>query len=84
MKGNNRFNRIKTEARAHTVEFTRQEMLVLEMMQFQLGSSALAEILGLAKGKVEKMEKSIYRKTGCLDLQELLLYFEVYKMEFKK
>ncbi len=83
MEPNFHFNKIETEEHVHTIEFTQEEILVLDMMRYQLGSLVLAKLLGFTEKKVDTIKKNVYRKAGCADLQELLLYLDVYKMAIK-
>tara|TARA_R110002049_G_scaffold302911_2_gene496759 strand:+ start:102411 stop:102596 length:186 start_codon:yes stop_codon:yes gene_type:complete len=52
-------------------------------MEIHDQNNEVAEHLGFSEQKLNAMTKDLYRKTGCMGIEDLKLYKEVYLMSKK-
>lgn len=76
-------HRLRSKIRNGLSSITPLELRIIELMGIHDENNEVAEHLGFSEQKLNVMKKDLYKKTGCIGIEDLKLYKEVYLMSKK-
>ncbi len=76
-------HRLRAKIRNRLSSISPLELHIIEIMELHNDKNEVAEHLGFSEQKLNAMKKELYRKTGCISIDDLKLYKEVYLMSKK-
>ncbi len=76
-------HRLRSKIRDRLSHITPLELRLIELMEIHDDNNEIAERIGFSEQKLNAMKKELYRKTGCIGIEDLSLFKEVYLMSKK-